>query len=99
MFDFISENSADSEDIPFSFLRAKFKQVLTIVYGLPEQYFDSLVSDGAYFSSAFFNFDDFQLKILKVSLTILILHVVLIVILWNKYKAKIYERFIQPGNI
>ena len=44
------------------------------------------------------DFDDFQLKILKIFLGILLFNITLIFVLWNVYKDRIHEKFIKPGN-
>lgn len=45
----------------------------------------------------FLYFDEFQLKLLKAFLIILLLNVVLIYISWRVYGKRICERFMKPG--
>ena len=49
------------------------------------------------FNVTFMNFNEFQLKILRLILTVLIINITLVIVLWNVYKDRIYERFIQSG--
>lgn len=44
------------------------------------------------------DFDEFQLKILKIFVGILLFNLTLIFILWNVYKDRIHEKFIKPGK-
>lgn len=75
----------------------KTREILTAVYSSSGQNLLVFADEAAhYVDSAFLNFDSFQLKILKLFLAILFFNVTLIIFLWNVYKDRIYERFIQP---
>jgi len=43
-------------------------------------------------------FSDFQIKLLQVFLVILTTHIIAIIITWNIYGQKIYERFYKQGK-
>ena len=43
-------------------------------------------------------FSDFQIKLLQVFLVILATHIIAIIITWNIYGQKIYERFYKQGK-
>lgn len=93
------EENVKSDNYIYSFLYNKSNEVLAYVYTLSVDEIYLLISDLiSYFNSEFFYFSDFQLKILKVFLIILLFNIILVIILWNLYKDRIFERFMQPGK-
>lgn len=81
----------------YSFAFNKTREILTAVYSLSGQNLQVFADEAVhYIDSAFLDFDSFQLKILKVFLAVLLFNIILIIFLWNIYKDRIYERFIQP---
>lgn len=81
----------------FSFAFNKTREILTAVYGISGQNLHVFADEAFhYVDSAFLDFNSFQLKILKVFLAVLLFNVILIIFLWNVYKDRIHERFIQP---
>lgn len=84
----------------YQYVCEKLNYVLESTYGVSlKELYHRTVDFVTSLNSDFLNFDDFQLKILKVFLTVLLINLILIIFLWNAYKDRIYERFIQPGKI
>lgn len=91
-------NGNRTEGIIYSFLCEKLNYFET-TYGIfLKEWFIIIVNFIISVNTDFLNFDDFQLKILKVFLIFLVINIILIVFLWNTYRDRIYERFIQPGK-
>lgn len=81
----------------YSFALNKTREILTAVYSISGQNLQVFADEAVhYIDSTFLDFDSFQLKILKVFLAVLLFNVILIIFLWNVYKDRIHERFIQP---
>lgn len=95
----IRENISDDNKF-FVWISDCWNNLLTSSYRVSVEEFQFLFSHVACgLKSLSSNFDEFQLKILKVFLIILLINVVLIVVLWNIFKDRIHERFIEPGNV
>lgn len=91
--------SAQSTRYFYHYFYDKLNSYLESSYGLSvkEIYFNCADSV-ARFNVDFLNFNEFQLKILKLTLAVLLINITLIIVLWNVYKDRIHERFIQPGT-
>lgn len=63
----------------------------------PTNAFTRLFLDG-YELLGFSNADEFQLKILRTLLVILVVNVTLILYAWNKHGQRISERFVKAGK-
>lgn len=51
------------------------------------------------FLLSFFQFDDFQIKLLKVLISFFVCNLLIILILWHFFGRQICDRFMRPGII
>lgn len=95
--DVIGDNIAET-----SFLERIYNYYNILLLSVYEISIKELKSIISYFSvhTSFVisDFDEFQLKILKIFVGILLFNITLIFLLWNIYKDRIHERFIKPAS-